>query len=140
MTPKNLGPLPKGDRSDDLQQLSLDAFRAALPKEMFLFRDERVDDKGVDGALELRSNNCFLNIRGQVQLKGTDNAGLNSHGSYSHSIKTSNLNYLLNGPCPLYVVSISPRNELRLCHHARQMTRQEWTPASFPITSVGKNK
>jgi len=54
MPPNNFGPLPKGDRNDELQQLSLDAFRAALPKDRFLFGDERVDDKGVDGALELK--------------------------------------------------------------------------------------
>src|SRR5258708_13952514 len=113
MTPNNLGPLPKGDRSDDLQQLRVDGFRGAVMKELFLFRDERVDDKGVDGTLELKSNNSFLNIRSEVQLKGTDDSVLNNDGSYSHPIKTANLNYLLNGPSPLYVVWIAPRNELR---------------------------
>ena len=47
MTPDSLGPLPKGDRGDDLQQQSLLALRNALPTELFLPRDERVDDKGV---------------------------------------------------------------------------------------------
>jgi len=42
-----LGPLPQGDRQDTLQQLSIKALRNRLPEEQFLFRDERMDDKGV---------------------------------------------------------------------------------------------
>ena len=60
---EGFGPMPKGDRQDTLQQLSLTALRAALPTSKFLFRDERVDDKGVDGALEAKLNDCFLNCR-----------------------------------------------------------------------------
>ncbi len=113
MPPNNLGPLPKGDRSDDLQQLSLDAFRTALPKVRFLFRDERVDDKGVDGAIELKIDGQFTNFRAQVQLKGTDSLSPNADGSFSLQVATSNLNYLLNGQSPLYILWIAPRNELR---------------------------
>src|SRR5262245_48529639 len=99
----DLGPLPKGDRQDTLQQLSIKAFRNLLPEDQFLFRDERVDDKGVDGALEVKVDGCFTNCRAQVQLKSTDadpakKGDFNSDGSYSLSIDKANLNYLLNGP------------------------------------------
>src|SRR4051794_19008723 len=80
----DLGPLPEGDRQDTLQQLSIQALRNRLP-EGILFRDERVDDKGVDGALEVKvefnTTNArgepevrpvFTNCRAQVQLKSTD--------------------------------------------------------------------
>jgi Domain of unknown function (DUF4365) len=107
------GPYPQGGRPDDLQQQSLLAFRNAMPVDRFLIRDERVDDKGVDLALELKHVDSFLNIRSQVQLKGTDDEQLNVDGSYSRAVTTANLNYLLNGPCPLYVVWIAARNELR---------------------------
>lgn len=110
---QNMGPLPKGDRSDDLQQESLTAFRVAMPSERFLFRDERTDDKGVDGSLELKVPAGFTNVRSQVQLKSTDAADLNVDGSLSLSVAVSNLNYLLNGPSPLYVVWIAPRKEFR---------------------------
>jgi hypothetical protein len=111
--PPNLGPLPKGDRADDLQQQSLTAFRAAVPVDRFLFRDERVDDKGVDVSLELKANGCFTNIRTQVQLKSTDRASTNADGSVSLQVDVSNLNYMLNGPSPLYLLWIAPTNELR---------------------------
>ncbi len=108
-----MGPLPKGDRNDDLQQESLTEFRVAIPSERFLFRDERTDDKGVDGSLELKVPAGFTNVRSQVQLKSTDAADLNVDGSLSLPVAVSNLNYLLNGPSPLYVVWIAPRKEFR---------------------------
>lgn len=122
----NLGPLPKGDRQDTLQQLSLQALRNRLPESKFLFRDERGDDKGVDGALEakeeIRIPNAdgresvkyhFSNCRSQMQLKSTDTPRRNQDGSVSYSIEISNLNYLLNGPCPLYFLWLAPDDELR---------------------------
>lgn len=110
------GPYPKRDRQDTLQQLSLKAFQAVLPTDKFLFRDERVDDKGVDGALEVVVNDTFRNCRAQVQLKSTDDGPEKfnkTDGSYSLSVDTSNLNYLMNGPCPLYVIWFSKTNEIR---------------------------
>jgi len=116
--PRNLGPLPQGDRQDTLQQLSIKAFRNALPEDKFLFRDERTDDKGVDGALEVKVDGAFTNCRAQVQLKSTDAnpaqpGTFNQDGSYSLSIETSNLNYLLNGQSPIYVLWLAVPNEIR---------------------------
>ena len=113
MTTPPPGPYPKEDRPDELQQGSLLALKNALPGQLFLVRDERVDDKGVDLSLELKHDGSFLNIRGQLQMKGTDKQELNADGSFSYPVKTSNLHYLLNGLSPLYVVWIEPRNELR---------------------------
>jgi hypothetical protein len=112
--PHDLGPLPKSDDNEELQQQSLVAFRAAAPTNLFLVRDERVDDKGVDLVLEAKASGRFTNIRAQVQLKATGETELNGDGSFSFSVATSNLNYLLNGQCPLYAVWIAPRDELRL--------------------------
>ncbi len=64
----DLGPLPKTDRNAELQQLSLAAFKSALPKDKFLLRDERTDDMGVDGSLELVVDGHPTNFRSQVQL------------------------------------------------------------------------
>ena len=103
--PDDLGPLPEGDRNDTLEQLSLRAFNNALPVDKFLFRDERVSDKGVDGTLEVKHGKTFTNCRAQVQLKGTDAdpaKAFNADGSYSKSLDSSNLNYLLNGQSALY--------------------------------------
>jgi hypothetical protein len=130
---RDMGPLPEGDRQDTLQQRSLKAFRNCLPEDQFLFRDERTDDKGVDGSLEVKlqfpaaggpnagTKECFTNCRAQVQLKSLDHPAYNGDGSVSLSVATSNLNYLLNGPCPLYVVWIAETGEVRYA-----WAREEW--------------
>src|SRR5262249_38544867 len=124
----DLGPLPLGDRQDALQQLSLKALRNQLPEEKFLLREreERVDDKGVDLALEAKINvpaaettsgregmYAYTNCRALAQLKSTDKPKPNVDGSVSYSIDTSNLNYLLNGPCPIYFLWLAPTNQVR---------------------------
>jgi hypothetical protein len=132
-TTDDLGPLPEGDRQETLQQLSLIALRRRLPADRFLFRDERVDDKGVDGSLEVKVEanpsaaggglpiSRFTNFRSQVQLKSTAKAARNQDGSVSVAIETSNLNYLLNGPCPIYFLWISATDEMRFA-----WAREEW--------------
>jgi hypothetical protein len=107
------GPYPKSDRNDELEDLSFRAFQNALPVQRFVFRDERGKDKGVDGSLELKINSGFTNLRGQVQLKGTDSEKVNADGSVSLQVKTRNLVYLINGPSPIYVLYVVPRDELR---------------------------
>jgi len=67
-----MGPLPEGDRHDTLPQLSLQALRSRLPVDMFLFRRESEDDKGIDGTLEVKLRGRFTNCRVNVQLKSTD--------------------------------------------------------------------
>lgn len=76
--------LPKADRNSELQELSLSAFRAALPVENFVFRDERITDAGVDGSLEVKIDSRYTNLRCQVQLKSTDSEKTNQDGSASY--------------------------------------------------------
>src|SRR5437762_6112490 len=110
---EGLGPLPKADRNAELQRRSLSAFQAALPPDNFVFRDERTDDAGVDGSLEALVDGQYTNLRSQVQLKATDSDVRNADGSISVPVRVANLNYLLNGPSPIYVLYVAPRNELR---------------------------
>jgi hypothetical protein len=116
-----MGPLPEGDRQDFLQQLSLQALRNCLPVDMFLFRRESEDDKGIDGTLEAKLGGRFTNCRANVQLKSTDKPKGNTDGSVSYPVKTSNLNYLLNGVSPLYFLWIEPDKEMRYT-----WAREEW--------------
>jgi hypothetical protein len=107
------GNYPKADRNSDLQQLSITAFNSAVSVDKFVFRPEANPDAGVDGHIELKSDGRYLNLRAQVQLKGTDSDKVNGDGSISVQVKVSNLRYLLNTPTGLYVLFIVPRNELR---------------------------
>lgn len=111
----DLGPLPKYDKQDTLEQKSILALRNILPPDEYLFRDERIDDKGVDGVLELKVNGAFTNCRAQLQVKSANvgQSELNTNGSYSLSVATANLNYLLNGTSPIYVIWLAQLNELR---------------------------
>lgn len=125
------GPYPKSDRNDELEDLSFRAFQNALPVQRFVFRDERGKDKDVDGSLELKIDSGFTNLRGQVQLKGTDSEEVNADGSVSVQVKTSNLVYLTNGPSPIYVLYVAPRNELRFLWAREEFNRlnqenQDW--------------
>ncbi|WP_437835553.1 DUF4365 domain-containing protein [Sorangium sp. So ce1153] len=104
MNDDGLGPLPKADSNSALQRRSLQALAAALSSDEFILRDERVDDFGVDVTLEVISNSRATNCRSQVQLKARSGLEMNRDGSFSVSVETTNLNYLLNGPCPLYVL------------------------------------
>lgn len=110
-----LGPLPQGDRNAELQKLSLTALEGTLAAfvDRLWFRDERVDDTGVDGSLEVKQEGHHTNLRAQVQMKSTESPKFLKDGTATRQVETSNLNYLLNGPSPLYVIYILPTEELR---------------------------
>jgi hypothetical protein len=109
----DLGPLPKADRNDALERESFVALQGAVPANRFLLRDERQSDKGVDASLEVLVDGTCTNLRSQLQLKGTDSDKLNADGSFSLSVDSSNLNYLLNGDSPLYILWRALSRELR---------------------------
>lgn len=111
-SPQDLGPLPKRDPYKTNEELSIDALRAALPKDKFLFRGEQ-NDEGVDGSIELLTESNSLNLRAQVQLKSKVQGKVNADGSISVSVDVSNLNYLLNGLSPIYLLYVVKTGELR---------------------------
>lgn len=119
----SMGPLPEADRNSEMQRRSIATLMAALPADRFVFRDERVEDAGVDGSLELLINSRFTNLRAQVQLKSTASAETNQDGSISLQVRASNLNYLINGQSPLYVLYVAPLNELRFAWARDELQR-----------------
>jgi len=107
----NLGPLPTSDRNDELEELSLPAFAQLFPVQRFRVRMEPGKDRGVDRYLELKNSGFDTNFRSQVQLKTVEEPVVNGDGSISKAIKASNLNYILNGPCPLYALYLVPTGD-----------------------------
>ena len=105
-------PLPKSDRNSQLQRRSIIFFQEFLPVELFVFRDERVDDAGVDGSLEILMDGCYTNMRAQVQLKSNEKKNSRKDGVVTLPIETSNFNYLLNGSLGLYVLYVEETREL----------------------------
>jgi hypothetical protein len=133
----DLGPLPKSDRKAELERTSLAALHAFLPTDKFVFRDERIDDAGVDASIELLIDSAYTGLRSHIQLKATESDQANRDGSISISIKTQNLNYLLNnGSSSLYVLYVQPRNEFRFlwaADEARRLNKNsaQWTLRKF---------
>jgi hypothetical protein len=105
-------PLPKADDNSRLQRRSIVSFQEILPGELFVFRDERVDDAGVDGSLEILIDGYYTNMRAQVQLKSTKERNARQDGVLTFPIETSNFNYLLNGPLGLYVLYVEKTHKL----------------------------
>lgn len=125
----DLGPLPEADASATREELSTRAFQAVLPAEMFRFRGEGKPDAGVDGWLELLVGGRYANFRAQVQLKSRAMTELNSDGSVTYEVEVSNLNYLCNGPSPLYVLYLADSGELRYAWaHAERRRLEEAKP------------
>jgi hypothetical protein len=101
----DLGPLPESDENAELQRSSIKALNSLLQdQDALLFRDERTEDYGVDGTFELKIADAMTNFRAQVQLKGTSSVQARQDGSISLSVRTTNLNYLLNGTSPIYLL------------------------------------
>jgi hypothetical protein len=110
--PFNLGPLPQYDEKATLQSESLKAFHKLLfGVDAFVFRDERIEDYGVDFSLELKLAGQVTNFRSQVQLKGTSQPSATKAGYISHDVAVANLNYLLSGPSPLYLLWDAQKDE-----------------------------
>jgi hypothetical protein len=108
----DLGPLPISDQNAELQRESIKALNALLKgQDDIIYRDERVEDYGVDGSFELKRGHRMTNFRSQVQMKAVGHLDPLTDGSISHSVRTYNLNYLLNGIAPIYIVYDSQKDE-----------------------------
>jgi tetratricopeptide (TPR) repeat protein len=109
----DLGPLPISDDKAALQRESIKALSAMLRgQDDIVFRDERIEDYGVDGSFELKSRRGMTNFRSQVQMKAAESLESNRDGSISLSVQTANLNYLLNGVAPVYILYDVSKGEL----------------------------
>jgi hypothetical protein len=78
-----------------------------------VLRPEPQPDAGVDWCVELRIAGQFTGMRAHIQVKACEATRANSDGSVSYSADVSNLNYLLYGSSPLYVIYIAQTAELR---------------------------
>lgn len=138
----DLGPLPISDEKAELQRESIKALNALLKgQDGIIFRDERVEDYGVDGSFELKLDRRMTNLRGQVQMKAASHLVSLSDGSFSHSVRTANLNYLLNGTAPIYILYNLQKDEFwfswaqdesrRLNEENPAWRKQEWIALNF---------
>jgi hypothetical protein len=108
-----MGPLPQADRNAELQQASIKALNAVLrATNDLVLRDERTADYGVDASFEVKLDQRMTNVRSHIQMKATESIDKNADGTVSLQIHSYNLNYLLNGPCPIYVLYDAAKDEM----------------------------
>ena len=109
---KHLDNFPERDGNHKIQEVAETAFRTAISQcEFFAIQQEDRRDYGTDFQLEVINNESMTNVRIHVQVKGTECQEL-SDGSVSRSVARSNLNYLLQQPCSIYVCCHIPTNRL----------------------------
>ncbi|MBS1814660.1 MAG: DUF4365 domain-containing protein [Acidobacteria bacterium] len=108
----DLGPLPQSDDNARLQRESFKALgRVLAGQDVFVFRDERIEDFGADGSIELNIAGKMTNFRSHIQIKAKGKVEPTRKGYISFSIESSNLNYLLNGTCSMYLLWDANRDE-----------------------------
>jgi hypothetical protein len=102
---RELGPLPQSDDKARLRRESFKALSSFLSgNDSLIVRDERIEDFGVDCSLELKVGSFVTNFRSQVQMKARTKVAITRDGYVALSVETANLNHLLNGPCPVYLL------------------------------------
>jgi len=104
---------------------SRDRLAAATPPDRFVFRPAGGDDKGVDFHFDLLHGSSAYGFSIAGQLKAEMTAKPNTDGSYSYSIETSNLNYLLDYPFAVYVHFAANQNEFRFAWASDEQMRLE---------------
>lgn len=104
---------PSTSETHKQERRSIRAFNEAVSEEMFIVRNEREDDYGVDLSLELVFNSIIVtNIRSQIQLKSDTDGKRNKDGTYSYPVPIVNINYLMNQPNSLFVVYVEGEKTL----------------------------
>lgn len=87
--------LPKDSRNEQLETISKNHFRPLFDEARFIIKEEFIDN-GIDFRIELKNEGNKIGFGLNFQLKSTENIEKNLDGSYSKSIETSNIEYLLN--------------------------------------------
>jgi hypothetical protein len=87
--------LPKDSRNEQLEVISNNYFCPLFDETRFILKPEYIDN-GVDFRIELKEDGNKIGFGLNFQLKSTESIERNLDGTYSKSIETSNVEYLLN--------------------------------------------
>lgn len=96
-------PLPESSSNEELEIKSRKKFEALFDEQRFILKPEIIDN-GVDYRIELKLLNKKLGFGINTQLKSKEKAFENNDGSYSKTIESKNIHYLLNNGQPAYYV------------------------------------
>ena len=93
--------LPKDSRNEQLETISENHFRPLFDVDRFILKSEVIDN-GIDFRIELKQEGNKIGFGLNFQLKSTESIDKNNDGTYSKSLKTSNIEYLLNNGQPAF--------------------------------------
>jgi len=110
MTDDDLGPLPTYAYEKQLEERSVKLLAVLLPESMFVPRDLRSTDFGIDGSLEVvergHPTGCFF----PFQLKARSGLAVDDDGGRSLRIEAKNVNYLLNSEASIVILYDADRS------------------------------
>ena len=114
--PREQWSLPQRPQEHVNADLGVRKFCGLFTDPWFIAREESKNDYGTDIVLEALTDNGKhpTNIRSHAQVKSSTKKP-NSDGSYSYSVHSSNLNYLLNNPNSLYAFYSVREDKLLYC-------------------------
>ena len=93
--------LPLTNPKNELEDISKYKLKPLFDVTKFEIREE-LKDKGIDYSVELKYNSKYTGFRFNIQLKATEKINKNVDGSYSLSIETSKIEYLIQNGLPAY--------------------------------------
>jgi len=107
------GPLPQTCNQHELEENSMRAIMNMFPTNRFVIREITGRDAGTDRLIEAKAEMAYTNCCAFAQIKSTEKFAPNSDGSISVEIAVSNIVYMRNGTCPIYILWVAETNELR---------------------------
>ena len=93
--------LPSGSENEEVESISRKRFIQLFDAARFIIKDESIDN-GIDFRSEIVKESHKLGFGFNFQLKAKIEAIKNSDGSYSKSLETSNIEYLINNGQPAF--------------------------------------
>ncbi|MBF8963007.1 DUF4365 domain-containing protein [Pontibacter sp. FD36] len=93
--------LPKSSSNEEQETVSRKKFESLFDEKRFILKGEVIDN-GIDYRCEIIHNSQKLGFGFNFQLKSKGTADGNADGSYSKSIETSNIEYLINNGQPAF--------------------------------------
>ncbi|WP_187270234.1 DUF4365 domain-containing protein [Pontibacter qinzhouensis] len=93
--------LPKSSTNEEQETLSRKKFESLFDEKRFILKGEVIDN-GIDYRCEIKYDSRKLGFGFNFQLKSKGAADKNTDESYSKSIETSNIEYLINNGQPAF--------------------------------------
>lgn len=115
--------LPLSSANEELEALSRKKFAVLFDESRFILKDETIDN-GVDFRMEIIKERRKLGFGMNFQIKARGMAQKNEDGTYSKSIETKNIEYLLNNGHPAFYAFYAKSDDRFYFVHLNEILHQ----------------